>query len=79
MRRKYTLVTSGGQNYEKSKSFFLGQWCDEKLDKKAFIGHHWNNKFKRLRDHKELKDLYIKVLNILVQKLNKYHQKNKKC
>lgn len=76
MRRKYTLITSGGQNFDKHKSYFLGQWCDETLDTKFFIKHHWNNKTKRLRDLKKLKDLYYKILNILVKKLNKYHKKN---
>jgi hypothetical protein len=55
MRRKYTLITSGGQKFNIKKSFFLGQWCDENLDTKYFLNHHWNDKSKKLRDHKKLK------------------------
>lgn len=76
MRRKYTLITSGGQNFNKNSSYFLGQWCDETLEKNFFIKHHWNNKLKRSRDLKILKDFYPKILKILVKRLNLYHKKN---
>ncbi len=75
MRRKYTLITSGGQKFDINKSFFLGQWCDENLDTKHFINHHWNNKSKRFKDHEKLEKLYYKILKILVKKLNEYHKK----
>ncbi len=77
------LVLTGHLDlFEKNqKNILLGHWCSASINVKDveynFAGHHWDDYNKFEKDGKYLKDYYYKLIEIVTNFLNNYHNLNK--
>ncbi len=77
------LVLTGHLDlFEKNqKNILLGHWCSASINFKDveynFAGHHWDDYNKFEKDGKYLKDYYYKLIEIVTNFLNSYHNLNK--
>ena len=78
----YNLIYSKKNKLNhKNKNLFVGKWLNEQLSEKKistnlFYEYHWLDQKKQLRDFKNVKIIYEKVLKILSHNLNNFHSIN---